>query len=134
MTQLTGQTEIAPALQRGTDELLAGDRPEAPNVLVLLTDGKADDPVATTNTAARIRQSGTQIFAIGVQSAIGGPDTNQLKIIASDPDETHIFFVNIDVLTRGIAHTDDKNLRARGADLGGGVPGLSRIVGLAVRQ
>lgn len=43
-----------------------GDRSGVPNYLVIITDGKSDDPQATWDEAIRARDEGINILAVGV--------------------------------------------------------------------
>lgn len=67
-----------------------GARPlnqNVPRIIMIVTDGRPQDPVA--EIAAKARNSGILIFAIGV----GRVDMNTLKSIGSEPHEEHIFLV-----------------------------------------
>ncbi|XP_062836221.1 matrilin-2 isoform X2 [Anolis carolinensis] len=67
-----------------------GARPlsqNVPRVIMIVTDGRPQDPVA--EIAAKARNSGILIFAIGV----GRVDMNTLKSIGSEPYEDHVFLV-----------------------------------------
>ncbi|NXX49207.1 MATN2 protein, partial [Tricholaema leucomelas] len=67
-----------------------GARPlpqNVPRVIMIVTDGRPQDPVA--EVAARARDSGILIFAIGV----GRVDLNTLKSIGSEPHEEHVSLV-----------------------------------------
>ncbi|KAJ6653814.1 hypothetical protein lerEdw1_008658 [Lerista edwardsae] len=67
-----------------------GARPltqNVPRVVMIVTDGRPQDPVA--EVAAKARNSGILIFAIGV----GTVDMNTLKSIGSEPYEDHVFLV-----------------------------------------
>ncbi|XP_068171504.1 matrilin-4 [Antennarius striatus] len=64
-----------------------GDRPRAPNVAVIVTDGRPQDRVA--EVAAEARQKGIEIFAVGVARA----DMTSLRNMASPPFEDHVFLV-----------------------------------------
>ena len=66
----------------------ANARPGVPNTLIVVSDGKSMDDV--TGPAQTLRDSGVTIFAIGVGRGI---DKNELKNIATDPDEEHMFVV-----------------------------------------
>ncbi|XP_005994616.1 collagen alpha-1(XIV) chain isoform X2 [Latimeria chalumnae] len=65
----------------------AGARPGVPKIGVLITDGKSQDDVIPP--AKSLRDAGIELFAIGVKNA----DLNELKEIASEPDETHMYNV-----------------------------------------
>ncbi|KFU96260.1 Matrilin-2, partial [Chaetura pelagica] len=67
-----------------------GARPlkqNVPRIIMIVTDGRPQDPVA--EIAAKARNSGILIFAIGV----GTVDINTLKSIGSEPHEEHVFLV-----------------------------------------
>ncbi|NXM30369.1 MATN2 protein, partial [Oxyruncus cristatus] len=67
-----------------------GARPlkqNVPRIIMIVTDGRPQDPV--TEIAAKARNSGILIFAIGV----GRVDMNTLKSIGSEPHEEHVFLV-----------------------------------------
>lgn len=67
-----------------------GARPisqNVPRIIMIVTDGRPQDPVA--EVAAKARNSGILIFAIGV----GRVDMNTLKSIGSEPYEEHVFLV-----------------------------------------
>ncbi|XP_013922004.1 PREDICTED: collagen alpha-1(XII) chain-like, partial [Thamnophis sirtalis] len=65
----------------------AGLRPGAKKIAVLITDGKSQDDINIPSD--RLKEQGIEIFAIGIKNA----DVNELKQIASDPDDTHAFNV-----------------------------------------
>uniref|UniRef100_A0A670YK30 Collagen type XII alpha 1 chain n=1 Tax=Pseudonaja textilis TaxID=8673 RepID=A0A670YK30_PSETE len=65
----------------------AGMRPGAKKIAVLITDGKSQDDINIPSD--RLKEQGVEIFAIGIKNA----DVNELKQIASDPDDTHAFNV-----------------------------------------
>ncbi|XP_061583029.1 matrilin-4 isoform X4 [Cololabis saira] len=64
-----------------------GDRPKAPNVAVIVTDGRPQDRVA--EVAAEAREKGIEIFAVGVARA----DMTSLRALASPPFEDHVYLV-----------------------------------------
>ncbi|KAJ8291054.1 hypothetical protein GJAV_G00020860 [Gymnothorax javanicus] len=65
----------------------SGSRPNVPKIGILITDGKSQDDVIPP--AESLRNSGIELFAIGVKNA----DENELKTIASEPHETHVYNV-----------------------------------------
>ncbi|XP_072323011.1 collagen alpha-1(XIV) chain isoform X2 [Scyliorhinus torazame] len=65
----------------------AGARAGVPKIGILITDGKSQDDVLPP--AKSLRDAGIELFAIGVKNA----DVNELKAIASEPDETHVYNV-----------------------------------------
>ncbi|CAH1788337.1 unnamed protein product [Owenia fusiformis] len=69
-----------------------GDRRIAPNVLVLVTDGVSTvNPDEVNPEALELRISGTDIFTVAIGNLI---DEGELKKIASDPDEEHMYGVD----------------------------------------
>uniref|UniRef100_A0A671W2B6 Collagen alpha-1(XII) chain n=1 Tax=Sparus aurata TaxID=8175 RepID=A0A671W2B6_SPAAU len=65
-----------------------GLRPESRKIGVLITDGKSQDEIVFNSQ--NLRDSGIELYAIGVKNA----DENELRSIASDPDEIHMYNVN----------------------------------------
>nr|XP_033493053.1 collagen alpha-1(XIV) chain-like isoform X1 [Epinephelus lanceolatus] len=65
----------------------SGSRPGVPKIGILITDGKSQDDVIPP--AQSLRDAGIELFAIGVKNA----DENELKAIASPPEETHVYNV-----------------------------------------
>ncbi|XP_033848470.3 collagen alpha-1(XIV) chain-like isoform X1 [Acipenser ruthenus] len=65
----------------------SGARPGVPKIGILITDGKSQDDVIPP--AKSLRDAGIELFAIGVKNA----DENELRAIASDPDESHVYNV-----------------------------------------
>ncbi|XP_051948609.1 collagen alpha-1(XIV) chain [Xyrauchen texanus] len=65
----------------------SGSRPDVPKIGILITDGKSQDDVRAP--AQRLRDAGIELFAIGVKNA----DENELRAIASPPEETHVYNV-----------------------------------------
>ncbi|XP_051997304.1 matrilin-4-like isoform X1 [Xyrauchen texanus] len=64
-----------------------GARSNVPHVAVIVTDGRPQDRVA--EVAAAARESGIEIYAIGVARA----DMTSLRAMASPPFEDHVFLV-----------------------------------------
>ncbi|KAI9528336.1 hypothetical protein NQZ68_022028 [Dissostichus eleginoides] len=65
----------------------SGARKAFPKVLVIITDGKSEDPVE--NYARQLRSRGVEIFVLGIQQA----NEEQMKLMASEPHRSHIFSV-----------------------------------------
>ncbi|XP_052439346.1 collagen alpha-1(XIV) chain-like isoform X2 [Carassius gibelio] len=63
----------------------SGSRPDVPKIGILITDGKSQDDVISP--AQQLRDAGIELFAIGVKNA----DANELRAIASPPEETHVY-------------------------------------------
>ncbi|KAM8966281.1 collagen alpha-1(XIV) chain isoform 2-T2 [Pelodytes ibericus] len=65
----------------------SGARPGLPKIGILITDGKSQDDVIPP--AKSLKDAGIELFAIGVKNA----DLNELKEIASEPDNSHVYNV-----------------------------------------
>ncbi|XP_061675053.1 collagen alpha-1(XIV) chain isoform X5 [Syngnathoides biaculeatus] len=65
----------------------SGARAGVPKIGVLITDGKSQDDV--TPPAESLHKAGVELFAIGVKNA----DENELRSIASEPDDSHVYNV-----------------------------------------
>ena len=69
----------------------SGDRPDVPNVLILMTDQKSTgDAQVILDKANELKSAGTKIFSIGLRAA----KKDELKGIASDPAEDNSYFGN----------------------------------------
>ena len=87
--KFTGQ-----ALKLAKDSLFgAVHRPDALDVLVIMTDGPSTDNVMAP--ARSLRDMGVKIIAIGLGDHI---NKRQLANIASDPDDSNMFFTEFDNL------------------------------------
>uniref|UniRef100_A0A3Q1GPI4 Collagen, type XII, alpha 1a n=1 Tax=Acanthochromis polyacanthus TaxID=80966 RepID=A0A3Q1GPI4_9TELE len=64
-----------------------GMRPNARKIGVLITDGKSQDDVNVNSQ--NLRDQGIELYAIGVKNA----DENELRSIATDPDDIHMYNV-----------------------------------------
>ena len=86
-----GTTNTAAAIRTIRSQMFnQGDRSDSPNIAIILTDGKSDDPTDTQNEALEARKAGIHIVAIGVGESINLPE---LKGIATDPDDESVFVV-----------------------------------------
>ncbi|XP_056099343.1 collagen alpha-1(XII) chain-like [Rhinichthys klamathensis goyatoka] len=65
-----------------------GMRPDSRKIGVLVTDGKSQDEIVVNSQ--KLRDSGIELYAIGVKKA----DENELRSIATDPDDIHMYNVN----------------------------------------
>nr|XP_014348789.1 PREDICTED: collagen alpha-1(XII) chain [Latimeria chalumnae] len=61
-----------------------GSRPNVYQIGVLITDGKSQDDVIAPSQ--KLRDQGIELFAIGIKNA----DVNELRSIATDPDDLHV--------------------------------------------
>ncbi|XP_072221652.1 collagen alpha-1(XII) chain isoform X2 [Leuresthes tenuis] len=64
-----------------------GMRPNSRKIGVLITDGRSQDDVIVNSQ--NLRDQGIELYAIGVKNA----DENELRSIASDPDDIHMYNV-----------------------------------------
>ena len=75
------RTDLALNYARDTSfSIGAGDRPEVPNILIVITDGKSNEPELTRQEADILRQLGVKVFAVGIGT---GVDDTELGHIAS---------------------------------------------------
>ncbi|XP_061633704.1 collagen alpha-1(XIV) chain isoform X1 [Phyllopteryx taeniolatus] len=65
----------------------SGARVAVPKIGILITDGKSQDDVIPP--AESLQKAGVELFAIGVKNA----DENELRSIASEPDDSHVYNV-----------------------------------------
>jgi glycerophosphoryl diester phosphodiesterase len=79
MSYFGGGTSIGASINQAQSVLAAG-RPDAPNVIVILTDGESSDNVSGPVAAAK--SQGTTIIAVGIGDGISG---QTLQTIASNP-------------------------------------------------
>ncbi|XP_008567264.1 PREDICTED: integrin alpha-E [Galeopterus variegatus] len=98
ITQVGNVTKTASAIQHVLDNIFTpshGSREKASKVMVVLTDGDIfGDPLNLTTVINSPKMLGVERFAIGVGDAFKNDKTDrELKLIASDPDETHAFKV-----------------------------------------
>lgn len=98
ITQLGNTTRTASAMQHVLDNIFTpshGSRIKASKVMVVLTDGEIfEDPLNLTTVIKSPKMQGVERFAIGVGNAFNKSKAeDELKLIASDPDETHVFKV-----------------------------------------
>ena len=61
----------------------AGDRPNAPNIAIVVTSGLSASISATAAAAAAARRAGIEVFAVAY-AAGGRPDMEEIRLIASD--------------------------------------------------
>merc|ERR1712113_235756 len=67
-----------------------GDRPEVPNKVLLITDGRARDPPILKVQAGRLQEEAT-VYALGIGKQI---DYVELNRIASKPSERYVLYVD----------------------------------------
>ena len=82
----TGRTNTADALSLLKDQVEPSlKNRKGPIVAVIITDGRSTKPEATKEEAKKLHELGINVYAIGVGNA-KEYDTEELKAIASDPD------------------------------------------------
>ncbi|CAI5684657.1 unnamed protein product [Oreochromis niloticus] len=64
-----------------------GMRGDSRKIGILITDGRSQDEVI--RVSQKLRDSGIELYAVGIAHI----DENELKSIASDPDESHVYSV-----------------------------------------
>ena len=72
-----------------------GDRPSAPNILVVVTDGQSNDQTATLQQATELHNLGVNVLAVGVGDSV---DQTELAGIASSAQDIYTVS-NFDALT-----------------------------------
>ncbi|XP_053495218.1 integrin alpha-M isoform X2 [Ictalurus furcatus] len=116
INQIRGGTYTATAIKRVVAELFtseAGARENANRVLVVITDGESHDRSELGNAAQDAEQKKITRYAIGVGSAFNSPSAeNELKTIASDPDDKYVFKVNDFSVLKEIRETLEENIIA----------------------
>lgn len=72
-----------------------GDRPNVPNVAVVITDGEANERIDDTETEARMAHSnGIKIYALGITNAV---TESTLRQISSPPQQLGVtYFITTD--------------------------------------
>ncbi|KAK7099344.1 collagen alpha-5(VI) chain-like [Littorina saxatilis] len=82
-----GSTTTAEAIVEATKQLLANQRTGISPVIVVITDGKSDDPVATQAAAFSAKDNNITIYAIGVGPQI---DDDELGMISSNIRRSYV--------------------------------------------
>ena len=85
------RTNTAMALELAAQEINDRGREGIPHVIIVLTDGRSDDPQATQTQASLAQNQGIRILGVGIGSEI---DIRELNGISSDPDEDHVFLIS----------------------------------------
>ncbi|XP_068431414.1 collagen alpha-1(XIV) chain-like isoform X2 [Clinocottus analis] len=98
----------------------SGSRSGVPKIGILITDGKSQDDVIPP--ARSLRDAGIELFAIGVKNA----DENELRAIASPPEETHMYnvadFSVMSDIVETLSRTVCERMEQLDQQLRGGVP------------
>uniref|UniRef100_A0A8C3HVI1 Integrin subunit alpha E n=1 Tax=Chrysemys picta bellii TaxID=8478 RepID=A0A8C3HVI1_CHRPI len=98
ITQLRSVTKTASAIQHVLDSIFIesqGSQKNAAKIMVVLTDGEIfQDPMNLTTVINSPKMARIDRYAIGVGEAFNKSKAlNELKLIATDPDESHLFRV-----------------------------------------
>lgn len=91
-----GRTKTGKALEEVRKHVfkgLKGDRKNVPKVVMVLTDGLSHDDVS--GPARKLRDAGATIISLGVGCCY---DEDELKEMATDPDEKHVLEVSFSAL------------------------------------
>lgn len=94
--KLRGGTFLGEALGFVYDNVFGAvdPRPDIPQILIVMTDGMAeDDLVIPVNS---LKEAQVTIFALGIGDKV---KTEELNLMASDPDSDHAFKTGFDQLT-----------------------------------
>ncbi|XP_055879649.1 von Willebrand factor-like isoform X1 [Biomphalaria glabrata] len=87
-TYLSSSTNTAEALRLITDlsmfSTARGGRTGAKKIVITLTDGMSDDPVATRQRADELKQRGIRFMSIGVGNSV---DIDELTVLSSSSDD-----------------------------------------------
>lgn len=125
--QHTGNTDLATALRRGTEHVLADGRPGARPVLLMMTDGKpsrlGQPYVDTVIEAARAKARGALVYTIGLGDTI---ETDLLVAVAGAssryfaaprPDQLASIYTELSQTVGGVVATDVRVVDGLGADV-----------------
>ena len=91
-----GSTNTAAAIKFMNENMFKdqyGDRPGFRNVAIVITDGESNDRKETFQMAVEARKNDIEIIAIGVNMK-SNAGRQELRALASDPDEFNMFNVN----------------------------------------
>ncbi|XP_019400862.1 PREDICTED: integrin alpha-E [Crocodylus porosus] len=120
ITQLGNVTKTASAIQHVLNFIFSedqGSQKNAVKIMLVLTDGEIFmDPLNLTDVISSSSMAGIVCYAIGVGNAFNKPKAlDELRLIASDPDETHLFRVtNYSALDRLLAMLQQKIIPIEG--------------------
>lgn len=87
---ISGSTNTAKGIQLAKQQFIINGRTEVPQVMIILTDGESDDSEATSTAASQSRQSGVEIFVVGIGDNL---NDDELRDIATDTSGTHVYRV-----------------------------------------
>ena len=88
----------------------AGDRPNVPNVVIVLTDGRSSSSSLTGRAAAKLKNvPGTTVIAIGIARA----DKNEVRRIATGTGDDNCFLLaTFDILSGILKNLEEKTCSA----------------------
>ena len=84
-------THLALRLVQSVFSKRYGDRPDAQNIAIVITDGVSHRPSLTVLEANKLQKAGVTMFSIGVGRRL---KQSELRAMASKPTAQHIFNVN----------------------------------------
>ncbi|XP_036605073.1 integrin alpha-M-like [Trichosurus vulpecula] len=125
ITQLRGSTHTASGIRKVVRELFKewnGARKDATKILIVITDGQIQgDSLKYRDVIPEAEKEGVIRYAIGVGRAFRSPSALQeLRTIASDPSEEHMFRVdNFDALKNIQNQLQEKIFAIEGTQSGG---------------
>uniref|UniRef100_A0A8B9ZKC8 Integrin subunit alpha E n=1 Tax=Anas platyrhynchos TaxID=8839 RepID=A0A8B9ZKC8_ANAPL len=98
IVQVCNVTKTASAMQHALDSIFIeshGSRKDAAKIMIVLTDGEILlDEMNLTTVISSPKMAGIERYAIGVGDAFKKPKAlNELRLIASGPDDTNVFQV-----------------------------------------
>nr|XP_018671382.1 collagen alpha-6(VI) chain-like isoform X2 [Ciona intestinalis] len=98
MDYIMGDTHTGAALTYMLDEIYSsanGDRPDVPDLAIVMTDGKAQEPDLVVEAANRVHEAGVTVYTVGVADY----SLEEIKVIASDPDKNYVIeALNFDII------------------------------------
>ena len=102
ITYFGGRTDIADGFQTARQNIFnqRGDRSNAPNIVILITDGIPNERIADTQPEANlVKQTGAQVLTVGITDAV---DDDLLRAIASDSSGyiTSVSFAQLSSIVR----------------------------------
>lgn len=116
IAQSGGSTNLSAGIDVGQTELAGPNgRADAPNVMIILTDGapnigSPDGPTAATASATAAKGAGTEIFAVGIGTSLATSDYLHDNIV-SDIEDQHYFdaadFDDLQAILEDLVTCDD---------------------------
>jgi len=77
-----------------------GDRPEVPDMIVLVTRGLSDDKTSAISEATALKSEGIRMIAVGVTSTQVDQLREELREISTDPDDVnHLMLISRNYFT-----------------------------------